>query len=67
MIELGALLGAMVITLGAIHTFGDEGDPLTVMFLTFIASPVLGAIWGAIVAGAIHVVAGFVSGLLGAN
>jgi hypothetical protein len=56
MIELGALLGAMIITLGALILFGqmENVDGGGVVFAIFVIAPLLGALWGAAVAAVIH-------------
>jgi hypothetical protein len=64
MIELGALLGAMIITLALLlERMGPETSERTwlrslksgIGFLVALAlGPVVGAIWGSIVASAIH-------------
>ena len=58
MVELGALLGAMIMTLAsAIVLFSDgrDYDPFGLMLtVIFFVAPVVGALWGAGIAAAIH-------------
>jgi hypothetical protein len=59
-IEWGALLGAMVCTLALLIDLvksGGIGNWAGGCLATFALAPVFGAIWGALVAAAIHYVA----------
>jgi hypothetical protein len=57
MIELAALLGAMIVTLGVLITAGQIPDFGVYLSWTFIGAPIFGAIWGALVGAIIHFVA----------
>lgn len=55
MIELGALLGAVAMMLVASNERWSTADNSeNVVFITFIGMPILGALWGAVVAAVIH-------------
>ena len=55
MIELGALLGAMIVTLGTLIAAGQIENLAYYLFATFVGAPIFGALWGAAVAALIHV------------
>jgi hypothetical protein len=61
MIELGALLGAMLLTFAIFQTLGqmDSGsvNDGPVMIVTLVGAPIVGALWGAAMGAAIHYVA----------
>lgn len=54
MIELGALLGAMVLTLSLFHALAEMDEAAFFLLITFVGGPIIGSLWGAVVAAAIH-------------
>ena len=54
LIELGALLGAMIVTLGLMRAFAHENELGAVLLIVFVGGPVVGSLWGAAVGAAIH-------------
>lgn len=57
MIELSAVLGAMIMTLCVFQMTGEMEEPWLWIPLTFVAAPVFGALWGTVIGAGIHFIA----------